>query len=277
MVKLTKAALDKLFKSQVQVFIEIRITPALADEWLRTRNKGNRTISEPHVDMLARQMSAGNWLSIHQPIAFDKSGELNDGQHRLAAVVRSGVTVTMWVCFGANREHMGAVDNTRTRTPGDALAIYNGRTHPAQRAAVLRMLISLEHGRFAMKPSVQEIMAADQIHDKALTWLFSGVQHSLWFAPFAAALVYAYERKPDETAAFANLLTNPVGLPAGSPVIATITMMGLISRTGGSATRWAAFRKMLRGIAGYCQGKALSKLPDGEEGLRYFAKFPAAV
>ena len=48
---------------------------------------------------MADDMRAGRFVVTHQAIAFDAKGNLIDGQHRLRAVIMSGVTVTMQVAF----------------------------------------------------------------------------------------------------------------------------------------------------------------------------------
>lgn len=65
---------------------------------LLSYNTGNRRLRPSTVSHYADQMRRGEWKETHQPIAFDDDGNLIDGQHRLAAVVESGVGVYFWVC-----------------------------------------------------------------------------------------------------------------------------------------------------------------------------------
>ena len=83
------------------------ITPALATEWLDKHNSVNRKISEPTVQSYAMDMKNGRWTLTHQGIAFDTEGNLQDGQHRLWAIVFSGITLEMMVtrgCAGRSAE-----------------------------------------------------------------------------------------------------------------------------------------------------------------------------
>lgn len=50
---------------------------------------------------MAKDMREGHWDTTHQGIAIATDGTLVDGQHRLMAVVESGVTVRMNVTFNA--------------------------------------------------------------------------------------------------------------------------------------------------------------------------------
>lgn len=67
----------------------VRITPENAKEWLATRNKVNRAISNELVQRLTRSMKTDRWIDNGQPIILNSEGELIDGQHRLTAIVRS--------------------------------------------------------------------------------------------------------------------------------------------------------------------------------------------
>lgn len=118
------------------------ITPAMAQEHL-SRNAANRSLSQKSVDMYARDMAAGDWKSTHQGIAFDENGGLCDGQHRMAAVIRAGVTVRFWVTRGVSRSSFGVLDIGRTRSMADRLSIddtFDGK-HATQLAAVARLAV----------------------------------------------------------------------------------------------------------------------------------------
>src|SRR5438105_15160569 len=80
------------------------ITPKKAQEYLG-RNTANRPLSQRTVRDFAQAMRRGEWRVTHQGIAFDTTGALVDGQHRLAALVEAavpeGVTVMTDVPVGA--------------------------------------------------------------------------------------------------------------------------------------------------------------------------------
>lgn len=79
--------------------IEI-ITPELAEVYLGKNSNNYRKISRQIVLAYAADMKTGNWKLNGEAIKFNKSGFLVDGQHRLNAVVRSGVSVPMLVIRG---------------------------------------------------------------------------------------------------------------------------------------------------------------------------------
>jgi hypothetical protein len=81
----------------------ITVTPAIAEEWL-TRNTTNRKLREGVVEKYARDMLEGRWSRNPQPIIWYDDTKLADGQHRLWAVVISGVTVEFFVHWDVDRE-----------------------------------------------------------------------------------------------------------------------------------------------------------------------------
>ncbi len=95
----------------------IHISPELAAEWL-SKNTFNRTLSRRSVDTYAADMRAGAWELTHQGIAFGADGVLVDGQHRLHAIVKAGVTIKMMVTWGAART---GIDQLRPRGHKDVI------------------------------------------------------------------------------------------------------------------------------------------------------------
>lgn len=66
------------------------ITPDLAKQYLDTMGI-NRRLQMPRVKMLVRNMERGTWQDNGASIVFNRSGRLVDGQHRLQAIIQSGI------------------------------------------------------------------------------------------------------------------------------------------------------------------------------------------
>lgn len=90
------------------------IGPDQAVKWLE-RNTRNRPLDQKHVDYLASEMKAGRWKLTHHGIAFDINDVLQDGQHRLWAIVMSGCTVEMSVTFNTSEDCIQYVDGGKKR------------------------------------------------------------------------------------------------------------------------------------------------------------------
>ncbi len=121
------------FVSQVQL-----MDPQMAAEILRY-NEGNRKLDRSTVELYAGAMKRGEWKLSHQGVAIDDRGNLLDGQHRLAAVVRSGVSVPMLVVRGVDRDSFSVVDTGKRRSASDSLKII-GAADVLNLAASLRYL-----------------------------------------------------------------------------------------------------------------------------------------
>ena len=100
------------------------ITPQMAEGMLR-HNTGNRALRPSVVQHYADQMRRGKWQVTHQAIAVDCYGNLVDGQHRLSAIVMSGVSQMMLVSqySGASDAMQLPVDRHLVRATHDILKI----------------------------------------------------------------------------------------------------------------------------------------------------------
>jgi hypothetical protein len=74
------------------------VTPLLAAKWLESNTKNPRPLVSRYVDIYASDMKHGRWAECSDPICF-RDGKLVNGQHRLNAVIKSGVTVPLYVCY----------------------------------------------------------------------------------------------------------------------------------------------------------------------------------
>lgn len=151
----------------------VDVTPVMAKAWLEN-NFRNRPLSEDVVMAYARDMANGQWVPTHQGIAFNDEDDLIDGQHRLHAIVRSGVTVRMMVTFGlksriAGKEMttMDAVDRGRTRSVADQLKIQHGMKDGSAIAQVCVSLGALCYGERTRRLSDASSPPAAGSHRKA--------------------------------------------------------------------------------------------------------------
>lgn len=97
------------------------ITPAVASKML-LQNTHNRPLSRATVRLYSEAMQRGEWDG-HSQIVFSENGELLDGQHRLAAVVDSGVTITAVVLRGAPTGAQETIDTGKKRSFANVLTL----------------------------------------------------------------------------------------------------------------------------------------------------------
>jgi hypothetical protein len=100
---------------------ELMMTPDLAEVYLE-RNTHNRPLDKKHVKFLAREMKAGRWKRNGDTICMNGT-RLIDGQHRLWAVVESGVAVPVLLVEGLDDDVFNTKDFGKKRSAADVLAI----------------------------------------------------------------------------------------------------------------------------------------------------------
>lgn len=154
------------------------ITPEVAERLL-ARNAGNRPIREKgesrSVEAYARAMLRGEWVLNGAPIIVSADGQLNDGQHRLSAVVASGVAVPMHITFGVERESRHTVDQGAARSPGHILAMRGEKNYNTLATAVAVVWAYDGDKNFGTRPTPAQLIDCldanpgirDALHDAA--------------------------------------------------------------------------------------------------------------
>lgn len=111
----------------------LMVTPEMAEQWLKL-NTSNRRLRRWWAEALAAAMRRGEWLPTHQGIAFAVSGHLIDGQHRLIAIIKSGIAQQMLVVHGVPDKAFSVLDIGAKRSASDTTGL-NKRTAEACRYA----------------------------------------------------------------------------------------------------------------------------------------------
>lgn len=124
----------------------ITVTPDLAEKWLGV-NTHNRHVRPAVVDRYARDMIEGEWQYNGDPIRISESNVVLDGQHRLLAVVQSGVSIRSLIVTGLPDESQNTMDIGTSRTMGDQLRL-SGEKDEARLAAILRLAVGQSKGKW---------------------------------------------------------------------------------------------------------------------------------
>lgn len=121
------------------------VTPQMAAEMLR-RNPRNRCIRRSNVRFLSTELKEGRWKHTHQGLAVGKCGTLLDGQHRLTAIVETGIPALMNVSFDCDAATFAVIDTGAIRGSSDVLRI-NGVTSCETSIAATVKLYWLYHNK----------------------------------------------------------------------------------------------------------------------------------
>jgi hypothetical protein len=111
-----------------------KIGPDRAAEILEHHNGRNRSLTAKTTGKYVRAIEANEWPFLGDPIRFDSKGDLLDGQHRLAAVVETGIVIEFVVIHGIDTDTQKYMDGGRVRTAVDQLKIEGMGNAPSAAA-----------------------------------------------------------------------------------------------------------------------------------------------
>lgn len=117
----------------------ILITPELGKDILSNHNNYRR-LNAKRVRVYMDSMVNGGWR-LSQPILFDENGKLCDGQHRIQAVIDSGIPQWFIIICGIPSESISSLDNGQPRTANQVLMFE--RSDAYSRAAQIVRAIKL--------------------------------------------------------------------------------------------------------------------------------------
>jgi hypothetical protein len=181
-------------KQELQIQVE-DISPVKAAEYLKF-NKSNRHLVEARVQFYQRQMERGQWKLTGDPIRFNSS-DLIDGQHRLQAIVRSGVTIRMLVIRNLDSDVFDVLDTGRNRQAGDVLSSY-GYGNVFLLASAGRYLYHIERQIVPSNPSLSnaEILQTVNRHRDIVSLVTDIQAHKFARSGVLVAILYWLEQCP---------------------------------------------------------------------------------
>ena len=129
------------------------VTPALAENFL-TFNTKNRKVSSSQITFLSNEMRNNRFIENGESIVFDNEGQLKDGQHRLRAIVNTGLSYYIPIVRGVQKKSMATYDTGRNRSAGDILSL-NNYLYPTTLSATIKLidLYSVKNSRRASSTS----------------------------------------------------------------------------------------------------------------------------
>jgi hypothetical protein len=166
----------------------ITITPEMAKQMLG-RNENNRPINWKKVDIYAGAMSRGEWKLNGETIIMNGTRLLN-GQKRLWACVRSGVSFTTWVVEGVDTDAFDTMDQNEVRTKDQILHIAG---IPSSRRVASGITW---HAVLSAAEGKRTISSASQIINVTASEMRSFVEKYEWVGDTVNTVFMAYKRFP---------------------------------------------------------------------------------
>ena len=246
----------------MQVTIE-NITPARAAELL-TANTNNRPLRRTVVEHYADEMKTGRWLLTHQGIALNCDGTLLDGQHRLAAIVESGMPQRMVVTRGVPSASQIAMDDHAKRSASDSISLDRGEVVTQTTVAIARSVTRYAKGdnRQVSKQEVAQMIDTLRSPLAFIEPFIATKQRGVTAACVWSAVVLAwfYVRDLDRLGDFCRILCGQE-LPSGDGDKPAVLLREWLLRTGvRQSTYHEAFRKTQRAIVAFMEYHSIGKL-----------------
>jgi len=251
------------------------VTPAIAAAWLK-KNTKNRNMRTTTVNAFAADMKRGAWSPTHQGIAFSTTGELIDGQHRLAAIVHSGCSIAFLICrdvpkrvTGVKADVMDAIDRGNARSIADVLKLAHGLKVDAHMIAaacamIARIAIVKQRDQRMKKITLAQTLEILALYKDDLKFVSENrpVALGLRSAPACAAVAFAHAVEPAKTEEFYRKFATGIGIDADSPVLAIRNhFLSANLGRGSLAARSHLSEVVLHGIYCYIKREPLPRLP----------------
>lgn len=252
-------------------FRRIVVTPKLAAEWLK-KNINNRRLRWTRVKVYADEMKAGRWVLSHQGIAFDEAGNLIDGQHRLHAVIESGVTIEFIVCYQSPSASKTVIDGGGSRTYSD-IANWSGKNveRPKDSSAIA---LRIYYGPEGHTPAVVNSFRMELVnrYSKALHFIFKCFPSSrkrITVAPVMAVIGRAYLQPKIDSAKlvrFCEILNTGITKNENEAVVILLRnwLLEGDSRSNTTAQK-LAYNKTSRALFAFFAGERITKLFEATE------------
>jgi hypothetical protein len=243
------------------VNIELKkVTPAMAEKWLKKNHPKNRRISQAIVDAIAGDIANGNWKITHQGICFDGDGCLIDGQHRLNAIVQAGKTVEILVAENSGSEIGDPIDTHRKRTTS-YLTGYTTKTIAA--CKVLRGFV--DGYQFTTNMTAAQSTAVYELFADDLAALAPVPGRDKLFGGIIAALVWAVPVS-DRVVEFAAQVSRGEMLKRGDPAFA---LRGWLEANRRALQPWDSALACLNCVTHFLCNKEQRSVYSGEAGYRF--------
>lgn len=192
---------------------------------LERKNQHNRTISDDIVQRYAQMMEAGAWdYQNGTTIVFGMDGNLLDGQHRLAAAVRSNIPYTTIVVHTRSDTAFATIDQHRLRSLASVVRL-SGFTSIEDHclAAGFRWCVLMREGRMrsvsngSASNNVAEVVSALPTMQNVVS-VFERTKGLRWFGgPMIGCAAHLWDYQPDKAIRFVDGIVTGADLNQGDP------------------------------------------------------------
>jgi len=243
------------------------ITPEIAKKLLEL-NTHNRKIKAGVVQKYVKEIMAGAWVPTASGIGFNEDGILIDGQHRLMAIVESGITVKLLVVTDLPKLSQEKTDTHTKRSAFDVghLAGWCPSNGFAQTAVYMARRNNGASGSLSME-EVKETAIAH--HDAIVVIEEDTKKRGVRYTSVGtrAALVYAYELYGEKALKFYRGIQSSLHSTADDPSFRLREALERLSMTDGKSGSFQdrAFKKTCYAFNAFLKGKKITSIQSDED------------
>lgn len=139
------------------------VTPVMATELLKASRGNFRPIDRSRVMKYATEMTHGKWDFNGETIKLN-GNMIVDGQHRLSAIARSGVTIKCIVIRNLDQSAGRTIDSGKPRRVSDWVR-FKGKKNARSITAIARNVMSHKHGRWGCQSVMAGLITDSEIID----------------------------------------------------------------------------------------------------------------
>jgi hypothetical protein len=241
----------------------------------RNKNKDNRALGDRIVTRYGNDMTAGRWRTTHQAIAVGPDGRMVDGQHRLEAIIKTGVPVEMILAIYRDEKMAElarqCVDTGRARRCGDSLEIAGvvKRGLGKRVSSILAALAAISEPDKWGGHTTADLRARYDLERPAVDFAAT-LPNRAFGAPLAASFAYAFPCAAEQTRTFARIVIDKVGIEADSAAYHFVRLFDGKHTSKNQKERVEVTQRALRCIQMHIQGEKTSKIQVSEKGLEFF-------
>jgi len=240
-------------------FSQLVITPQMAKNML-TRNKNNRNLSMRTVENYAKDMRAGHWQVNGESIKIGKDGSLLDGQHRLSAVIKSGIPVPLVLIEDIDNDSFFTIDTGKKRTAGQ-IAQISGEKNGNRVAGIARMIRLLELGKESYFVSGLEIQETIERYPLIREWAAFGVGcRILTSGMIAPGILFAEIYPKEKIYDFYARLNSGENIGKENPIYELRQRIIGLGPTDGRNSQRMRVILTIKALKAHCTGKKIKSL-----------------
>lgn len=247
------------------------MTPEKAKELLDI-NVRNRSINQRLVNRIAGDISRGKWQVNGETIKVSSTNKLLDGQHRLSAIIKSGMPCHLWMVDGLDDNCHATIDSGLPRGAHHTLQIENIRNANLL-ASAIALIKKIENREITTSKRPSNVAILDNYNKdpdgfNGATRFITG---RLWLRKYvggsvACACYYiASKISKDQANEFFDKLASGAGLDEGSPILTCRNFMIKQRESRGIAEagrqlKFQTYQVIAKCWNAYREGSKLSKI-----------------